>query len=408
MKIRSITSFYDPAALNSSQVLERLSDFSQQAALRFSAACNEVQSTRLATTPFPTWIPMNDTEAAVEAVTALETASENAGFSYLGLGPALPQVPRSYELLIPLLKATRNVFFGGIMAVVPQGIYLGAVRACAGIVQQAASVTPDGFTNLRFAGLANVPAFAPFFPAAYASGDRPAFGLALEAADVVLECFHKATSMAEARQILLAALNQQTACLEKIAQELSGQFDIDFKGIDCSLAPFPQDWCSIGGALESLGIPSLGLHGSLAAAAFLADTLDRGQWRKAGFNGLMLPVLEDSTLAARSGSTLGLKDLLLFSAVCGTGLDTIPLPGSVTAGQIEALLLDVAALAVRLNKPLTARLMPVPGKREGELTTFNFSYFSNGKLMGLDSGGVSGLLGGNEVVEISPRPRSLI
>jgi len=63
---------------------------------------------------------------------------------------------------------------------------------------------------------------------------------------------------------------------------------------------------------------------------------------------------------------------------------------------------------LRLNKPLTARLMPVPGKREGELTTFNFSYFSNGKLMGLDSGGVSGLLGGNEVVEISPRPRSLI
>ena len=119
----------------------------------------------------------------------------------------------------------------------------------------------------------------------------------------------------------------------------------------------------------------------MAAAAFLADTLDRGEWRKTGFNGLMLPVLEDSTLAARSGGTLGLKDLLLFSAVCGTGLDTIPLPGSVTAWQIEALLLDVAALAVRLNKPLTARLMPVPGKREGELTTFNFSYFSNGKLM---------------------------
>jgi uncharacterized protein len=407
MKIRSITSFYDPADINSSRILERLSEFARQAAIRFSSACNEVQTTRLATTPFPTWIPLNDTEAAVEAVTALETSAQNAGFSYLGLGPALPRVPRSYELIIPLLKATRNVFFGGIMASVPQGIYLPAVRACARVVEQAASVTPDGFTNLRFAALANVSPNGPFFPAAYAAVERPAFGLALEAADVALECFHKAASLAEARQTLLAALNQQTACLEKIAQELSSQFDIDFKGIDCSLAPFPQDWCSIGGALESLGIPGLGLHGSLAAAAFLADTLDRGEWRKTGFNGLMLPVLEDSTLAARSGGTLGLKDLLLFSAVCGTGLDTIPLPGSVTAGQIEALLLDVAALAVRLNKPLTARLMPVPGKREGELTTFNFSYFSNGKLMELNSGGVSGLLGGNEVVEIGQRPRSL-
>ncbi len=58
---------------------------------------------------------------------------------------------------------------------------------------------------------------------------------------------------------------------------------------------------SIGYALESLGIPSLGLNGSAAAAAILAGILDEGKWLKAGFNGLMLPVLEDSGLAERAG-----------------------------------------------------------------------------------------------------------
>jgi uncharacterized protein (UPF0210 family) len=253
--------------------------------------------------------------------------------------------------------------------------------------------------------LANVQPYAPFFPAAYAARGQPAFALALEAADVALEAFRSASSLAEARWRLLDDLERQTAPMERLAMELEQEYGLEFKGIDCSVAPFPEEWCSIGGALESLGIGSLGQHGSLAAAAFLADTLDRGSWRKVGFNGLMLPVLEDSVLAARSGAGLELKDLLLFSAVCGTGLDTVPLPGSVTAAQIGALLLDVAALSVRLNKPLTARLMPVPGKIAGEMTAFDFSYFSNGRLMNLQAGGLSGLLAQDEVVEIRPRHR---
>jgi uncharacterized protein (UPF0210 family) len=289
------------------------------------------------------------------------------------------------------------------MADLEGGISLPAVKACARVIEQAAPVTADGFTNLRFAALANVAPFSPFFPAAYADGSQPAFGLAIEAADIALDAFTHARSLEDARRLLLNTLEGQCRILERVSQELSFAFDIEFKGIDCSLAPFPEDWCSIGAALEALGVPSLGLHGSLAAAAFLADTLDRGTWKRTGFNGLMLPVLEDSTLAGRAGLTLTLKDLLLFSAVCGTGLDTVPLPGNVTAGQIEALLLDVAALALRLNKPLTARLMPVPGKAAGDVTAFDFSYFSNGRVISLDAQPVTGLLHGDEVIDIQPR-----
>src|SRR5262249_23619149 len=97
-----------------------------------------------------------------------------------------------------------------------------------------------------------------------------------------------------------------------------------------------------------------------------------------GFSGLMLPVMEDAGLAdAAAMGRLRPTDLLLYSAVCGTGLDTIPLPGDVTADELAALLLDVATLAVALDKPLTARLMPVPGLVAGQWTSYRFPYFAN-------------------------------
>jgi uncharacterized protein (UPF0210 family) len=64
--------------------------------------------------------------------------------------------------------------------------------------------------------------------------------------------------------------------------------------------------------------------------------------------------------------TLSLYSLLLYSAVCGTGLDTLPIPGDVAVDRVAALLEEVALLASRWHKPLTARLFPVPGKKAGD------------------------------------------
>jgi uncharacterized protein (UPF0210 family) len=93
----------------------------------------------------------------------------------------------------------------------------------------------------------------------------------------------------------------------------------------------------------------------------------------------------------------------MYSAVCGTGLDTIPLPGDVTAEQMQALLLDLSALALRLNKPLTARLMPIPGKNAGDLTEFDFPFFANSRVMALDSQALKKPLGGMEIFELKGR-----
>ncbi|MDX1688504.1 MAG: DUF711 family protein, partial [Candidatus Promineifilaceae bacterium] len=129
------------------------------------------------------------------------------------------------------------------------------------------------------------------------------------------------------------------------------------------------------------------------AAAFVAEAIDRADFDRCGFSGLMLPVLEDSVLATRAGEgQLTINDLLSYAAVCGVGLDTVPLPGDVSEDSLTAILLDVAALAVRAGKPLTARLMPLPGLEAGDPVHFDFPYFADCRVMSLAGSGVSGLL----------------
>jgi hypothetical protein len=81
----------------------------------------------------------------------------------------------------------------------------------------------------------------------------------------------------------------------------------------------------------------------------------------------------------------------------------VPLPGSISAGKIEALLMDIAALSLRLDKPLTARLMPVPGMESGQKTGFNFAFFKNGGVMDFPAKKISRLMKNSHWIEIKKR-----
>src|SRR5690606_25273816 len=76
------------------------------------------------------------------------------------------------------------------------------------------------------------------------------------------------------------------------------------------------------------------------------------------------------------------------------------LPGSMSQDALVAILMDVAALALRLDKPLTARLMPIPGKDAGDETGFEFEYFANSRVMAPVPEPLSGLLAGDESIEL--------
>jgi uncharacterized protein (UPF0210 family) len=400
MKIRSITYFCNPQWPLKDKVLQKAGAFLDEAKSAYEAAGYEVQTTRSATIPFPKLLGKKRINDLPKFAEGLASAIQQVGIAYASLGPALIEYPDSYKVIPEAIAASENVFFGGEMASKEKGIALSAVKACAEIIQKASTITPDGFANSRFATLANVPAGAPFFPAAYHNKNKPAFAIATECADLAVDAFNGVETVKEGRKALVAQIEKHGKKLAKVAKSL----DCKFGGIDISLTPFPTDVQSLGTAFEKLGVPKVGLHGSLAAAAILTESIDRANFPRTGFSGLMMPVLEDATLARRAAEgTLTIKDALLYSAVCGTGLDTIPLPGDTTSGQLVPLLLDLCALALRLDKPLTARLMPIPNKKAGDETNFDFAFFAPSRVMALESAELNSPLNSQEVLQINKR-----
>lgn len=402
MKIRSITYFFNPGLPPDEMAMQKASGFIKTARMAYAGAGYEVQTVRMALPPFPHLL--RDFATLARTAQEIEKAALDHGFDYVSLGPALPEYPQAYHPIVEALSATKAAFFSGMLNGTSGSVSLLACRLCAEVIRDAAPLSPDGFANLRFAALANVPPGTPFFPAAYHDHGEPAFAIATEAANLAVQAFSQAGSLSEARRNLAYMIEFKAHALSATAQELVDRYGVRFVGIDFSLAPFPSEGRSLGAALEKLGVPALGLHGSLAAAAFLTSAIDQAHFPRTGFSGLMLPVLEDSILARRAAEChLSLMDLLLYSAVCGTGLDTLPLPGNTTAEQIAAVLLDLAALACRLGKPLTARLMPIPGKVAGDFTNFDFAYFANSRVLELRAQTLEGLLAGDGTFTLQKR-----
>lgn len=375
MNLRSITGFLNLTDSVRDSDFLALRDLTRVARENFASAGFPVQTARVATQSIAEIAPRDLTQFARD----VQAACQANGIDYASLGAVRGDHPL-VDALAGALAATQNVFGSAQIASHGDGIGLTAISSTARVIRALADSTADGFGNLRFAALANCPPHAPFFPAAYHDGGVPAFAIATEAAPLAVDAFSRAQNLDDARAQLIDAVERAGKTISRIADELAARFDFRFAGIDFSLAPYPEESRSVGGAIEKLIGASFGEHGTLFAAAFLTDCLERAQFPRAGFSGLMLPVLEDPTLAARS-THYTLDALLLYSAVCGTGLDTIPLPGDTTTESLAAILLDLATLAVKLDKPLTARLMPIPGLRAGEAAKFSFEFFASARVM---------------------------
>ncbi len=382
MNIRSITGFVSLADPIHESDFRALRDLVRAARDDFARAGYPIQTARVATQSIADIAPRD----LIQFARDLQAAFKTNEIDYAALGAVHGDHPL-VDAIPAALAATESVFASVHIASRVYGINLRAASAAARVIHTVAHSTPDGFGNLRFAALANCPPHSPFFPAAYHQGDAPAFALATEAAPLAVDAFSRARNLDQARKNLIGALERAGETLARIADDLATRFSFRFAGIDFSLAPYPDESRSVGAAMEKLTGAKFGEHGTLFAAAFVTDCLNRANFPRTGFSGLMLPVLEDTTLAARA-THYTLDSLLLYSAVCGTGLDTIPLPGDTTIDALAAVLLDLATLAVKLDKPLTARLLPIPGLAAGDMTRFNFEYFANAQVMDVGASAV--------------------
>jgi len=383
-KIRAITAFLN---LDRAQYQQQVADAMKMlkyARTVFESRGFEVETVRIATQPFPEYTKGLTTQQAVAFFKDYDALAAKNGFA-ASIGPAMLNAGDSNaqaDLLAEILASTKQLNASVVVAG-EDGVRWGAVGAAARVMKKLEDTTEHSQGNFRFSAIAMVPPLTPFFPGSYHTGFGHQFAIALESANVVAAAFKDAPDLATAQQRLTDTLN--TVAFE--VQRQAGRVDMDtgwsYMGIDLSPAPLKD--VSIGTAIETLPSQPVGSSGTLTAAATITAAIKNIKVKQTGYSGLMLPVLEDSRLAQRwSEGRLSLDSLLSYSAVCGTGLDTVPLPGDVSAEQLSLIIGDMASLAVKWNKPLSARLLPVQGKGPGDLTAFDSPFLVNATIQSLD------------------------
>jgi len=378
MNIRTITIGFNLKIPFSEKQIWKISEISRKIKKAYEKSGYKVQTVRIATQP---WEEYNLSKKQLEElVVRLEKVIEDLGIDYFNIGTT--KEAKNIPLLLNLFKKTKRGFCT-VMVCDNKDIDHEAARSAARLMKQLSTVEANGFANLRFAAIFNTKPGSPFYPAAYHKGPT-AFGIGTENSDLVYKAFSLARKVEQAEKVLKDILTAEYKKIEKIALRMSRDEKIKYSGIDVSIASSVKRDKSIAFAFEKLGLGRFGEAGTLAVAKIITETLNKLPVKKCGYSGLMLPVLEDFGLAKRNDKRyFNLNNLLLYSAVCGTGLDTIPLPGDISEKKLYALLLDIASLALKLDKPLSARLMPVPGKKAGDKTEFSFGYFVNTKIMDL-------------------------
>ncbi|MFO7865879.1 MAG: DUF711 family protein [Candidatus Aminicenantes bacterium] len=379
MKLRTITLGIN---LNESRMESQVKEagrFAGDAKRIFEHNGYQVQTLRLATQPWEAY--HSSPSQMTSLVRKLSDLTVENGMDYFNIGTV--SSPELISLSSDLIGATGNGFCTATAA--GRGrIHYRAARRAAAVIKKLSDLEENGFANLRFAVIFNTPPGCPFFPAAYHQGP-PAFSIGMENSSLIFQAFNKAGDIEAAGEILQDLLDNAFKDIEKIAFQIEDKEKFRYGGLDVSIAPSVRKEESLALAFEKLGLGKFGGPGTLAAAAEITECLKKTPVKKCGYSGLMLPVLEDYGLALRNTEgTFDIMRLLQYSAVCGTGLDTIPLPGDVTEEALYALLLDIASLSLKLSKPLSARLMPSPGKKAGDMTAYDFEYFVNTRIMSLD------------------------
>ena len=383
MKIRTITTGFSLSSFKDAEVgIKFAANFNQEAKLFFESNGYEVQTTRIATNSWQEYLGGVSPDQLVKEIQKIEDICKDLGVSFFNIGYA-----DTYEniALIPKIISNSSIIFcSSKMGDNVEGLIFENIKASAMAIKDIAEETPGGYGNFRFCAWANCPAGVPFFPVSY-HGENLSFSVGLECGDLAREAFLISPTFEETENFLLEIFTENLKKVEVICWEISKNFNIKFTGIDSSLAPALDKNSSIAYSYESLGLGKFGSPGTLAISAMITKVLKKVPVSLCGYSGLMLPVCEDLGLAERANEgCYNLTNLLLYSAVCGCGLDTVPLPGDISIEKLQAILLDVASLAIKLDKPLSARLFPIPGKKAGEMTAFDSPYLVNCKIFNID------------------------
>jgi uncharacterized protein (UPF0210 family) len=379
--VRAITAFIevDPARLEPQvrDTAKRLRD----ARAVFQRAGYEVQTIRVTTQPYPQYVRGMSKQQAIDFLSKLADLGRNESLAVnIGPGAMDGKVDTAMLDLLEAMHSDLKPLDASMIVANENGVHWNIVRAAAHHVYRVAQKSPRSQGTFSFAATAMLLPGAPFYPGSYHQDGGGRFSVGLQSPSLVARAFAQAKGDADLATRLLhsafAAEAQQVHELAKQVEQITGW---KYWGFDSTPAPLKDD--SIGAAMEAFQGKRLGSAGTMTAAYIITKAQANLPPPSVGYNGLMIPVLEDALIARRwSEGVLSIDSLLGYSAVCGTGLDTVPLPGDVTEETLARIIGDMAVLAYKWKKPLTARLQPVRGRKAGEVSEFDDPFLVNAKL----------------------------
>jgi uncharacterized protein (UPF0210 family) len=377
-KVRAITAFVRLDREKYQQQIAEALVVLRKTKADFESAGYEVETVRVTTQPLAELVAGMSEDQAFTFVAQFDELAVKQNF-LPNVGPGMMHEsddPATMHLLERALSTLSSIEASAIIAD-DDGIHWKTIRRTAELVKYISEHSPHSQGSFNFTATAMLRPLSPFFPGSYHTGSGKQFAVGFEGANVVRDVFARDkgnpdTAVAD----LTAALTKHASVADTIGNKMAAKTGWAYVGVDPTPAPLGD--VSIGSAIEAFTGAKFGSSGTLTAARIITAAVKAVPLKQVGYSGLMLPVMEDKLLAQRwAESTYNIDSLLAYSAVCGTGLDTIPLPGEITLDQMERIFADVASLATKWNKPLSARLQPVPNKKPGDQTDFQDPYLFN-------------------------------
>ena len=377
-KVRTVTAFVHLDRARYEAQIDETMKVLDAAKAEFAKRGYETQTVRIVTQPFAELVKGLNDKDALAFLRAFDDLSQKKGF-LPNVGPAMlrdSDDPAAMRLLAQALSTLPHLNSSAIIAD-DDGIHWRTIRESARLVRYLTDHSPHSQGNFQFTATAMLKPLGPFYPGAWHTGAGKQFSLGFESANVVQEVFGATRGDFDAS---VAELTRQLTIHAKVGEEVGNTIAAStgwtFAGVDPTPAPLGD--ASIGDAIERYTGDKFGANGTMTAALAITSAVKAVKVKQVGYSGLMLPVMEDKRLAQRwSENTYEIDSVLAYSAVCGTGLDTVPLPGDVSEERLVKIFGDVAALAWKWHKPLSARLQPVSGKKTGEVTEFESQYLFN-------------------------------
>lgn len=323
----------------------------------------------------------------VQIAKTLDKAAKDTGVNFLGgysavVSKGITEADRLLMESIPqALNETDFVCSSVNLGSTKTGLNMDAVRLMGKIVKETAKITADrdSIGCAKLVVFCNAPDDNPFMAGAFhgVTEADAVINVGVSGPGVVRAALKQARD--KDFEVLCETIKKTafkiTRVGQLVAREASKRLGIPFGIIDLSLAPTPSVGDSVAEILQEIGLERVGAPGTTAALALLNDQVKKGGVMASsyvgGLSGAFIPVSEDQGMIdAVNAGALTLEKLEAMTCVCSVGLDMIAIPGDTSEETIAGIIADEAAIGMINQKTTAVRVIPVIGKKEGEVVEF--------------------------------------